>query len=365
MNRFGPLFLFSFLLAFAAIAGEKPEPAVRPDAGFARRWTMGAGFGPDFYYGDLNRYKLGISGNLSLAGALTFHYQASTIFGARLKLSGAWLNGSGTYNTGTKTETVPFTGVLVQGDLSAVINFTNLFSPYHADRWFFIYGTVGIGYGGWYTKLVNKVYDAGSIETDNPLSNFRSALVIPAGPGILFRAGRRVNISIEYTFNTFNSDMLDQTGGGKSFDRYDCLMLGIGINLGKQGPRREKPGNYKVLDYTVGLPVTVPQPQPATLRVVMPPPEIPAPVQQDEFLYAVQIFAFSRHTYTPDWIRKHYRIPVQVRVEKEGMVERFMAGGMTGLAEAVRLRDDMIRLGIRDAFIVAYKNGSRHHTVTR
>jgi hypothetical protein len=368
-NRICFLILIIILYAPSALPGNQSEPVVKPAPGISRRWTIGAGFGPDFYYGDLNRYKFGVSNNLSLAGNLSFQYQFGNVIGTRLKISGAWLNGSGSITTEGKTEEVPFTGVLLQGDLSAVINFSNLFSPDHPHRWFFIYATVGIGYGGWYTKLINKVYNAGNIETDNPLSNFRTAIVIPAGPGFLFRAGDRVNISLEYTFNTFSSDWLDQTEGGKPFDRYDCLALGISINLGKSRGRKQQVSDYSIKDYLVEAPrPAVYQSLPSGPVVVNLPvqePGVPVPTQEEEFSYGVQIFAFSHHRYTPDWIRKHYRIPVPVRAEKEGNTERFIAGGMTDLPSARRLCDEMKQLGIRDAFVVAYKDGKRHHPFNR
>ncbi|MFH0760407.1 MAG: hypothetical protein V2A67_02735, partial [Bacteroidota bacterium] len=41
-----------------------------PDAGFAKRWSLGINLGPDFLYGDLTKDKLGSYRNASLAGGL-------------------------------------------------------------------------------------------------------------------------------------------------------------------------------------------------------------------------------------------------------------------------------------------------------
>jgi acyl CoA:acetate/3-ketoacid CoA transferase alpha subunit len=44
-------------------------------------------------------------------------------------------------------------------------------------------------------------------------------------------------------------------------------------------------------------------------------------------------------------------------------MSRYTVGGYTDMQQARALRDEMIKLGITDVFVIAYKDGVRHHTV--
>jgi len=248
---------------------------------------------------------------------------------------------------------------LLESDFNILINFSNLISPYKSTRKVFVYGTIGLGYAGWYTKLLNKVYDANTIETDNPLNNFHSSLSIPVGLGVFYRISDRFNASLEYTFHLMSSKLLDQLAANNRNDRYDILSFGISINLGK--PRKKT--IIKVNDYPYSLYTPESTSQPITPPVMEPRPESPVITPQG-FTYSVQIFAFISHKYSPEYIRKRYHIPQPVRVENDGRVERFLVGKSLDLQKAKEIQAQLIRLGIRDAFIVAYKNGVRHHTMT-
>ncbi|TSA28855.1 MAG: hypothetical protein D4R67_03105 [Bacteroidetes bacterium] len=333
----------------------------QPDPGFANRWNLGITLGPDFYYGDLAYGSSGPRRNVSLAGSLVIGYQISNVFGARLQLMGAWLNGSADSIINGEVVQNPLTGILLEGNLQAVINFNNIFSPYRSSRWFFLYGTAGVGYAAWYTEFSNQAYDAGTINTNNPLNNFHTSVVFPLGIGALFRLGDRVNASVEYTFHLVGSDLLDQTALRGNNDRFDYLAFGISLNLGKGQ-------NKKIPVYT---PVYTPPPSRARPKILDPtlpraeePVAEPPPITQPQPLtYSVQICAYAQHIYSTEWIRKRYRVPMEVRKEQAGKMERFLAGSCADLGCARKLREQMIRLGIRDAFIVAYRNGVRDHIV--
>ncbi len=352
------LLFLVFVGCFATeLYAQKTQVNTGPDPGFARRWRIGLNLGPDFYYGDLNSSKFLPEKSISFAAGLFTEYQVTNVFGLRLQFLGSWLNGAKTTAAeGTNVQDA-FTGILTEGSLNAQINFSNLFSPYRNSRKLFIYGTVGIGYAGWYTELINKVYDAATINTDNPAKKFKSAPVVPAGFGLMYRLGNKVNLGIEWTFRTVFSDMVDQTAGGFKYDIYNYLAFGVSINLGKTESKAPKPYNYT---YPVTAPPAKPVPPPPAEPVKYNPmPALPA----GDYVYVVQIFAFDRHKYSPEWIRKRYKVPQPVRMEKEGQMERFLVGSYKNLQYATELKEQMIRLGIRDAFVVAYKDGVRSHVI--
>jgi len=345
----------------------------KPDPGFANRWNLGFTLGPDFLYGDLVSADARVVKNLSMGGSLVIGWQVSNVIGARLEFMGAWLNGSVDSLINGEVISNPLTGILLEANLQAVINFTNLISPYRKSRWFFLYGTMGLGYAGWYTEFSNQVYNAGTINSTNPLQNFHAGVVIPVGLGALFRLGDRVNASIEYSFHFVNSDYLDQTVWYSNNDRFDYLAFGISLNLGKS---RKKPAPaydtppavYPSAPPSRPVPrILDPTPPMARETIMDPPttyPAVPPPkTVSPEFTYTVQICAFAQHTYTSEWIQKRYRIPMEVRLERSGKADRFLVGQCSDLPCAEQLRDRMVRLGITDAFIVAYQNGIRHHIV--
>jgi len=357
------VFIWIFLFAlFPALVRAQDDPLKSyADPGFAKRWSIGISFGPDFYVGDLTNNTLRFWKNTSLAGSLYTQYQITNVIGFRIQLLGAWLNGYGNTVINGSIVDRSFTGVLAEGNVNGVINFSNLLSPYKSGRRFFVYGTLGAGCSAWYTKVKGVVYNADSLSTSNPLNNFHTALVVPLGLGATCRLGDRLNVSLEWTFRFVNSDLLDQTAGGAGWDVYDYLGVGISLNLGKPRSKSAKIKDYPIPAFQYSVPVQPPvQPPPPQMTVHL----ITPPAPSETYDYVVQICAYDRHQYTPAWIQKHYRVPYPVRLEKEGKMERFLVGNYKDPARATEICNQLKKHGIRDAFVVAYKDGVRHHTLT-
>ena len=329
---------------------------------YANTGQLGLMIGPTFYTGELNSGNFSFSRSTSLALSFYGQYHISNVFGFRVQLLGGFLNG------GTRTIVLDesiieesFSGAFLEGTFNGILNLSNLISHYKPTRKFFFYGLLGIGYGGWYSSMLNKVYDFDSLEFDNPLQNFNAATLLPIGLGFQYRLGTRISLGMEYTARFYFSDMLDNTAGLYRNDIVHYLSFGIALNLGtgKSRPRLPKkappirPGPYI-------------RPTPCDPPPVMDPPQPPPERQPVEtYDYVVQVFAFAHHKYTPEWIEKRYRIPISVRLEREGNVRRYLVGNCDNLLCADRLRDQMIQAGIQDAFIVAYKDGVRDHIIRR
>ncbi len=324
----------------------------------ARNWYVGGTLGPDFYYGDLNESKFLPKKSVSVAGSLFAHYHINDVVGLRFQLLIGGLNGSKpVLNTEGTTVDAAFSGLFTEFNVNTTINFSNLFSPHKPNRHFFVYGTVGLGYAVWFSKLLNKVYPSDSINLNTFVN---SAVVIPAGIGAIYNINKKLQVSVEWTFRTFFSDKVDNTVGGYRFDIVDYLAFGFSYNLGGK-PVKKKP-NVNDYPYPVN-PVVLSQPAPVRPRpqveTVAPMPSVP-----DEYVYKVQICAFNQHNYSADWIRKHYRVNQPVSREQEGTMSRYTVGDFSNMQNARVLRDEMVKLGIHDVFIIAYKDGIRHHTVT-
>jgi len=346
------LFMLIPTLLFAQNTGKEKAPSL------ARNWYIGVTFGPDFYYGDLNESKYLPKKSVSLAGSIFTQYNISNVFGMRFQLLMGGLNGSIPVTVEGAQANLAFTGLFIDANLNTTINFSNLFSPNKPSRRFFVYGTAGVGYAVWYSKIIDKVYPSDSID----LSTFvNSAVVLPLGIGGIYNINRRFQVSVEWTFRTFLSDKVDNTVGGYRFDLVDYLAFGVAINLSGKGPKKSP----NVLDYPYPVvPAVYPPPRQQIQPRPVPQQVAPVSVMPDEYVYKVQICAFNQHDYSAEWIRKHYRVNQPVSREREGTMSRYTVGGFSNMEKAKELRNEMIRLGIHDVFIIAYKDGIRHHTVT-
>ncbi|MCX6287555.1 MAG: hypothetical protein NTY96_10615 [Bacteroidetes bacterium] len=346
---------------------------------------FGITFGPAIYHGDLNVGNFTFKRSTGMAASLFGQYYFSNVFGFRISLYSGILNGGiKTYEkSGTQVED-SFTGIILEGDLHMIVNFSNLFFKPSPRRKFFVYGMVGLGYGGWYSKLTNKVYNYDSLQYDNPLSNFNASFVVPAGLGFYYRIGNRLNLGFEYSYKTYFSDKLDNSTGGYPYDAVHYVALNLSFNLGTglakgRGSKPRKSQQMQPSEYPVSYPVYTPpisreySPPPEAGPVELPPSKMEyrrekpqskaSPKTREVFCYSVQIFAFDQHRYSAEQIKQHYHITEAVRLEKQGNVERFVVGKCTDLECARALKERMRKHGIQDAFIVAYQNGRRHHSV--
>lgn len=78
-----------------------------------------------------------------------------------------------------------------------------------------------------------------------------------------------------------------------------------------------------------------------------------------EFEYRVQILASKDENFDLDGFRTRYKINEPVKKEKDGNWYKFTSGSFNDYKEAMKYRDQLIRRGIRDAFVTAYINDER------
>ena len=72
------LFFFSLFLCFSSLAAAQDIKSSKPVT-YGKRWQVGVFLGPDFYYGDLNKYDAGISSSVSMAGGFYVNRQITDI----------------------------------------------------------------------------------------------------------------------------------------------------------------------------------------------------------------------------------------------------------------------------------------------
>jgi hypothetical protein len=78
-----------------------------------------------------------------------------------------------------------------------------------------------------------------------------------------------------------------------------------------------------------------------------------------EVVYSIQILALMYNNISPDNLKSKYRITENVKVEKYHNWRKYTVGSFTSLRETKTLLANIRQKGLKDAFIVGYKNGYR------
>jgi len=346
------LFLFSGIISDAQNAKNK---SFKTD-NFTGAWLFGVTIGPNFFHGDLNVNKILPDKNVSVSGGVFASRQITHVIGFKTQFLFGGLSGKKAGNLDSLNSFSSFSGTMMDITLNTTINFSNLISKYKPSRRFFIYGTVGFGLAGWRTQMNEMVND---VEILNVPRTWGSAIVFPIGLGAFYSVTSKINVGMEWIFRIVMSDHVDQVVGGFRYDIDDYLAFGVSFNLGKSGKK-----SMKVHDYP--YPVVTPAHTETFEKMPLaePPANTVTPPEPGDYVYVVQIFAFAKYKHSAESIRRKYRIAQQVKRDLEDGVYRYTLGNFKDLEFAKELRSEMIRKGIHDTFIIAYKDGVRHHTVT-
>ncbi len=353
------LFIF-FLFVFPVYLSAQAN--LKLGTRFGDNWFIGLSGGPTFFSGDLNTNRfLPQSGDLTFAGAFTFGRQISNVFSLRGQILYGKLAGKkATRQDGTRVDT-SFNTTVVDFNVNTMINFSNLIGGFNPKRAFFVYGTVGIG--ALYYQATLSDLTTGSVLPTGKLAG-KVAAVIPVGIGAYYSIANKVNIGLEYTLRTVTSDMLDGIDQGFKMDIYSLISLNVTLNLNKA--TRKKPD---VVDYKKDGPIILNLPKcdpiPPMAKNNMGMERLPSPptvgLNLDKYyLFKVQIFAFAQRIYSPETIRKRYKIPMPVEREYSDGLYRFTVGSTESIAEAKDILQRMMNAGVSDAFIVGYtRDGER------
>jgi len=341
----------------STINSDNPEKNSKK-ASMAGTWEAGGMLGPDFYYGDLNSQKFLPDRSINVAGGIYGMRQFTNVIGLKAQILFGGLRGSKDGQENNLPVNWSFNGVFIDFTLNSVFNFSNLLSPYRDGRRIFVYGTLGLGINVWNTKLSKEVN--GVLTTPPQLNGMQAGFVLPFGLGMQFAITEKINAGIEYTVRTVFSDMVDQTAGGYKCDVVNLLAFMASYRFGVS----KKKLNVQEYSYQ-----QYPYSPPAANQTVSPSPVPVGPVEEissgtETYDYVVQICAYSKHNYTVPWVKKHYRIDMPVLKESENGLNRYIIGHYyKDLNEARELCDRLRKQGIHDAWVIAYKNGVRHHVV--
>jgi len=359
---------------------------------FFSNWSISLSGGPNIFFGDLKVHRFWpASTNMNewrFAGSFMLTRQLSHVFALRGQVLYGGISGTKrNYKDGSPANKY-FEGNILEYNLNATVNFSNLFFRYKPERRFFIYGTVGAGLSNWLTRVYDLNTHQQTGGSGSP-SNWTTEIVIPAGLGAYYNIGDKVNLGLEWTLRALNSDKLDGTVGGYPYDMYTFFSLNLTYNFNKPNTGKLQPAKY-----STPRGITLPPP-PVNIQKTqekekeeyekLPPPppltispepagqktEEPAVVDQDTAVsqtsmpviqgisYRVQVFATHNETYTGEDMKARLKLPLEVTKEISDGWQRFTVGLFTNRAEAEGLMRQMRARGIKGAFVVKYINGER------
>ena len=271
-------------------------------------------------------------------------------------------------------------GNILEYNLNATINISNLLFRYKPKRTFFFYGTLGVGMSNWITKKKDlqthqQVGGSGSV------SNWTTEWVVPAGVGAYFNIRDKVNLGFEWTLRGVNSDKLDATVGGFQYDIYSFLSLNLVYNFNKRNPVELKGVNRTIPPVILPRPKVQTAKQPDTIgiesidttRRLMPPPGVvnKLPVQQfdtiqveeSDIFYRIQIFSSSTGQKSPTSIRTYFGLTQPVTKEYSEGYYRYYVGEFENKNEANQFVTSLrLKRGLKGAFVAKYINGTREQT---
>jgi len=199
-----------------------------------------ANFGITQAYCDLQEYDNHIS---KIPDETEFGYgiklakYISPVFAAQAQFLRGYLKGS------KKSADARFKADVMEYNLGATVNFSNLLFGINHDRIFYVYGTGGFGLSYFRAEARrisnnNLISDYGyTKDVDRENDKRANTFVFPMGLGIDLKLGKRLYLNLESVLRLSDTDKLDAVISGKHNDAYYYTSLGLSYNFWKKKPR--------------------------------------------------------------------------------------------------------------------------------
>lgn len=201
------------------------------------QWYVNANGGATQAFCDVqekNNHISKLKSETGLGYGVRFGRYISPLFTAHLQFLKANFKGQ------KESHDLKFKSNLMEYELGATINFSNLFFGKNPDRLFYFYGTTGFG-------MIFFRSEAESISTGNLFNDFgytkdaerkkdnrESSFVIPLGIGVNYKLADEWHINMESVLRFSGTDKLDAVESGSHNDAYYYTSLGISYNFGKK-----------------------------------------------------------------------------------------------------------------------------------
>ena len=186
--------------------------------------------GLGFLNGDNSGLKLGLNGHLGIG------YQFDNILGVKANFGFGGLNGK-------------YEGISIdrsnyfEANLNLTISLTDIIFGFNPDRRLNFTPHIGIGQIGYRIKLNDSnnsnIYENGYDKRDGR----KVAATIPMGAEVSYAVNNNWKVSLDYTANFADTDLLDGQASGKHNDWFSTINLGASYRLGSKANifKREDP----------------------------------------------------------------------------------------------------------------------------
>ncbi len=190
-------------------------------------WSVNVNSGINLFFGDIQQNKyLPEMEDIKIAYGIILRKQLSPVIGFGGQLLSGKLHGH------KKSSNLYFDADIFEYGMNLTVNFSNLLWPQNPYRKLSVYGIAGIGLTKWKTILRDMTTDI--IVKEKGQGSFKNRVtetVIPLGLGFEYKLGNALSLTLESTFRTVNTDLIDLVQGGYKYDRYNYTALGITLHL--------------------------------------------------------------------------------------------------------------------------------------
>ncbi len=236
---------------------------------FRPHWSMQFQAGAGYTIGENDRF----ADLLSPTAAVNFGYAFKPSFTLRFGASG-W-QGRGVW-------AVPYNKYkfnYLQGNVDAVLSFTDLIRGFSPDRRFNFYGFLGVGGNYAFHNNEAEALAAEGMNFQKLWHGHRWGIAGRGGLGMNIWLSRSVALNVEANANMLPDNFNSKRGS--HFDWQYNLLAGVTIRFGKN--TRTIPAVYEQLPASRPEPVRQPEPEPAPAPAPAPVVEQPQPLTEDIF----------------------------------------------------------------------------------
>lgn len=371
-RNFVKIFLvFLFVLPVLNGVGQITVPSNR---GFSDNWQINYNLGFTEFYGDAsnNGYFKKFSGELAFATGITVRKYFNPAFGLGINL---WYSGIKSHKekgaTGVPTNFI-LTGKYFDGNVNLLVDFNSLFWG-TSSRKLSVYGTAGLGYATWNSKLVDSITGTTTNSGDaiGTGSYKKGGFVVPLGLGLNYMLGNSWALNFEMNLRTVINDDVDVWRDGFKYDQLLYTSIGVSYFINRKTKDKSQRAEKKVVcpeepikpiplyDYQV-RPNSQKKSSNINSGIIL----IDVPVQKkidvpSGIAYRVQIFAKRNKLPSYNYLRERFNIADDIYENYQDSVYRYSTGSFSTYRDALRHSYLMKDKGVHDAFVVAYKNDRR------
>ncbi len=238
---------------------------------FRPHWSMQLQAGAGYTIGENDKF----TDLLSPTAAINFGYTFTPAFTLRFGASG-W-QGRGVWASPYSKYKFNY----LQGNVDAVLSFTDLFRGFRPDRRFNFYGFLGIGGNYAFHNNEAESLAAEGMNFQKLWRGHRWGIAGRGGLGMNIWVSPKVAVNVEANANMLPDNFNSKRGS--HFDWQYNLLAGVTIRFGKN--TRTIPAVYEQLPVTRPEPVRQPEPEPVQEPAPAPAPVVEKvqPLQQDIF----------------------------------------------------------------------------------